>query len=151
MKGCRVIEWWARVFLGCEGEGEQSYGALLQRLVDASGAKTLMTPVNLQPAGAPLVLAKKVERELAKEIHWGGPFAAEAVILDTERLPELLDGGLEARAILARCSMIAIWQSPDFEVLLLRHFASQKDDDPPLGRSIAALSDVWAGSGNKIF
>lgn len=42
MRGRRVIERRARVFLGCEGESEQGYGALLQRLVEANGAKKFM-------------------------------------------------------------------------------------------------------------
>lgn len=66
-------------------------------------------------------------------------------MLDTDRLPELPDGGLEARAILARSGMIAIWQRPDFEGLLLRHFAGHEHDDPPRGRSLAALSALWVG------
>jgi hypothetical protein len=65
-------------------------------------------------------------------------------MLDTDRLEELPDGGLEARAILARCEMIAIWQRPDFEGLLLRHFAGHEHDNPPRGRSMAALSAIWA-------
>ena len=144
MRGRRVIERRARVFLGCEGESEQGYGAFLQRLVDASGAKIHVVLINLQPAGDPLALAKKAERKLAEEIRRGGPFAAQAVMLDTDRLEELPDGGLEARAILARCEMIAIWQRPDFEGLLLRHFAGHEHDNPPSGRSMAALSAIWA-------
>ena len=66
MRGRRVIERRARVFLGCEGESEQGYGALLQRLVEANGAKIHVVPVNLQPAGDPLELAKKAERKLAE-------------------------------------------------------------------------------------
>lgn len=141
----RVIERRARVFLGCEGESEQGYGALLQRLSDASGAKTHLVLVNLQPAGDPLELAKKAERKLAEEIKRGGPFAAQAVMLDTDRLPELPDGGLGAKAILARNKMIVIWQRPDFEGLLLRHFEGHQHDNPPRGRSVAALSALWGG------
>ncbi|MGP3699520.1 hypothetical protein, partial [Rhodobacter sp. NSM] len=143
MRGRRVLERRARIFLGCEGESEQGYGALLQRLVNASGAKIHVVPVNLQPAGDPLALARKAERKLAEEILRGGPFAAQAVMLDTDRLPELPDGGREARAILARNEIIAIWQRPDFEGLLLRHFAGHEHDHPPRGRSMAALSAVW--------
>lgn len=145
MSGRRVIERRARVFLGCEGESEQGYGALLQRLVDANGAKIHVVPVNLQPAGNPLELAKKAERKLAEEIRRGGPFAAQAVMLDTDRLPDLPDGGHEAKAILTRCGMIAIWQRPDFEGFLLRHFAGHAYDNPPRGSSMIALLALWAG------
>lgn len=95
MRGRRVIERRARVFLGCEGESEQGYGAFLQRLVDACGAKIHVVPINLQPAGDPLALAKKAERKLAEEIRRGGPFLAQAVMLDTDRLAELPDGGCD--------------------------------------------------------
>lgn len=144
MRGRRIIERRARVFLGCEGESEQGYGALLQRLVDASGTKIHLVPVNLQPAGDPFALARKAERRLAEEIRRGGPFVAQAVMLDADRLPELPDGGVEARAILARNKMIAIWQRPDFEGLLLHHFAGHEHDNPPRGRSMIALCAIWA-------
>jgi len=140
----RIIERRARIFLGCEGESEQGYGALLQRLCEARGVKIHVVAVNLQPAGDPLALARKAERKLAEEIRRGGAFEAQAVMLDTDRLPELPDGGREARAILTKNKMITIWQRPDFEGFLLRHFDGHEHDDPPRGRSMAALSALWA-------
>lgn len=139
----RVIERRKRVFLGCEGESEQGYGAILQRFSDAQDARCHLLPVILQPAGDPLALAKKAERKLAEEVRRGGPFIARAVMLDADRLSELPDGGAQARAILARNGIVAIWQRPDFEGFLLRHFPGHGNDDPPRGMSMQALRGVW--------
>jgi hypothetical protein len=49
MTGRRTIERRARIFLGCEGESEQGYGAFLQRLADAKNIKVHVVAVNLQP------------------------------------------------------------------------------------------------------
>ena len=81
MRGRRVIERRARVFLGCEGESEQGYGALLQRLVDASGARIHLVLANLQPACEPLELAKKAACKLAEDIR-DKAGATEATALD---------------------------------------------------------------------
>ena len=58
----RIIERRARVFLGCEGESEQGYGAFLQRLADDNALHVHILAVNLQPAGDPLTLAEKAVR-----------------------------------------------------------------------------------------
>jgi len=144
MRPRRVIERRARIFLGCEGESEQGYGAFLQRLTDAHELKVHIAVTNLQPAGDPLKLAKKAVLKSAQEASKGG-FIAKAIMLDTDRLADLRDGGREARELLSREGFITIWQRPDHEGFLFRHFQGRERHDPHPGSSMAALQRVWPG------
>ena len=145
MRRRRTIERRARVFLGCEGESEQGYGAFLQRLADAKNIKVHVVAVNLQPAGDPLKLAQKAAQAFDREMKKGGPFAGQAVMFDTDRLADLRDGGQAVRTILARKGFVSIWQRPDHEGFLLRHFEGHERRDPPAGASMGALTALWPG------
>ena len=140
----RIIERRARIFLGCEGESEQGYGAFLQRLADESGLNVHVLPVNLQPAGDPLALAEKAVQTYSRELKKGG-FAGKVILLDADRLVEPPDRGQRALNLLMDEGFSTIWQRPDHEGLLLRHFAGHDYDDPPKGRSMTALQSVWPG------
>ena len=140
----RIIEWRARIFLGCEGESEQGYGVLLQRLSDAESLKIHIVIKNLQPAGDPLALAEKAALHFDKE-NRKAPLIGKAILLDADRLAEPPDRGRRACELLQREGFVTIWQKPDHEGLLLRHFAGHDHDDPARGRSMAALQAVWAG------
>jgi hypothetical protein len=132
----------ARIFLGCEGESEQSYGAFLQRLADDSGAMVHIVAVNLRPAGDPLALAEKAKKAFAAE-EKKGRFSGKAILLDSDRLNEPADRGARAQHLLAQEEFITIWQRPDHEGLLLRHFPGHEHDDPPRGISMDALKALW--------
>lgn len=144
MRGRRIIERRARIFLGCEGESEQGYGVLLQRFTDAESLKMHIVIKNLQPAGDPLALAEKVALLFDKE-NRKVPFIGKAILLDADRLAEPPDRGRRACELLQREGFTTIWQKPDHEGLLLRHFAGHEYDDPARGRSMAALQAVWPG------
>jgi hypothetical protein len=142
MIGRRIIERRIRVFLGCEGESEQGYCAFLQRLANEYGRAVHLRQVNLQPAGDPLALCEKVVKTFALE-EKRGAFAAKIVLLDSDKLADQVDRGRRAIELLMREGFIAIWQRPDHEGFLLRHFAGHDRDDPPRGRSMAVLQTVW--------
>lgn len=91
----RIIERRARIFLGCEGESEQGYGAFLRRLADAAQLKVHIVTKNLQPAGDPLALAAKAITQFDKD-HRKAPFAGKAIMLDVDRLAEPADRGRRA-------------------------------------------------------
>jgi len=144
MRERRFIERRSRIFLGCEGESEQGYGVLLQRLSDAESLKIHIVVKNLQPAGDPLALAEKATLHCDKE-NRKAPLIGKAILLDADRLIEPPDRGRRACELLQRAGFITIWQKPDHEGFLLRHFAGHDDDDPARGRSMAALKAVWPG------
>lgn len=143
MRGRRTIERRSRIFLGCEGESEQGYGVLLQRLADSEELKIHIVIKNLQPAGDPLALAERAVRQFEKESQ-KAPFIGKAILLDADRLEEPRDRGLRALELLTREQFTAIWQRPDHEGLLLRHFSGHEHDNPPRGRAMASLRAVWA-------
>jgi hypothetical protein len=144
MKRRRTIERRARIFLGCEGESEQGYGVFLQRLADEHGLRVHIVPVNLRPGGDPLALSEKAVKAYAREAG-KGRFAGKVILLDADRLEEPPDRGLSALDLLRREGFTTIWQRPDHEGILLRHFAGHEHDDPPRGRSFTALQAVWPG------
>ena len=142
MTGRRIIEKKARIFLGCEGESEQGYGAFLQRLADSARLKIHIVIKNLQPAGDPLAIVEKAIIQFEKD-HQKVPFAGKAIMLDVDRLAEPADRGRRALELLIHNGFTTIWQRPDHEGLLLRHFLGHEHDDPPRGRSMKALKSVW--------
>lgn len=144
MRGRRTIERRSRIFLGCEGESEQGYGVLLQRLADSAELKVHIVIKNLQPAGDPLALVEKAIRQFKKDSQ-KAPFIGKAIMLDADRLDEPRDRGLRALDLLTREQFTAVWQRPDHEGLLLRHFPGHEHDSPPRGRSMASLQAVWPG------
>lgn len=132
----------ARIFLGCEGESEQSYGAFLQRLADDDGIMVHIVAVNLRPAGDPLALAEKAKKAFAAEER-KGKFSGKVILLDADRLNEPADRGARAVQLLAHERFTTVWQRPDHEGLLLRHFPGHQYDDLPRGHSLNALAAVW--------
>ena len=142
MNGRRIIERRTRIFLGCEGESEQGYGAFLQRLADEKKLHVHLVPINLQPAGDPSALVKKAVRNYAREEKKGG-FVGKLILLDRDKLRELPDKGQHTLNLLTQEGFTAIWQRPDHEGFLLRHFAGHETDKPPRGQSMTALYSVW--------
>jgi hypothetical protein len=139
-----MIERRSRIFLGCEGESEQGYGVFLQRLADAAALNIHIVIKNLQPAGDPLALAQKAVLIFDKE-NQKAALIGKAIMLDADRLSEAQDRGRQALELLARERFTTIWQRPDHEGLLLRHFAGHEHDDPQRGRSMQALQALWPG------
>jgi hypothetical protein len=137
-----TIERRSRVFLGCEGESEQAYGAFLQRVAEENGIRVHILPANLRPAGDPLALAEKAIKVFSREEKKGG-FLGKVIILDADRLNDLLGRGQKALRLLASAGFTTVWQRPDHEGLLLRHFVGHEYDDPPRGASMDALRAVW--------
>jgi hypothetical protein len=66
-------------------------------------------------------------------------------MLDTDLRERMPDEGRRAEDLLRREGFIAIWQRPDHEGLLLRHFDGHERADPPAGQAMAALRAVWDG------
>lgn len=138
----RSIDRRKRFFLDCEGESEQSYGAFLNRLADENGLKVHIVVKNLQPAGNPLVLVEKAVQFFAKEDR-KAKFAGKAILLDADKLEELPEIGRRARELIGREGFTAIWQRPDHEGFLLKHFAGCERLAPPRGRSMDSLHAQW--------
>jgi hypothetical protein len=111
-----------RIFLGCEGESEQGYGALLTRIAEGLALHLAPQVVLLRPGGGdPLALVRLAIAKSREEERKRGAFSIKAVLLDQDKLgqsPER-DGLLYDEA--ARNELHLIWQEPSHEALLLRH------------------------------
>jgi hypothetical protein len=111
-----------RVFLGCEGESEQSYGRLLQDLLNARHRRIHLDTVLLRPGGGdPLALVELAARKMAQNERRAGPYAARAVLLDRDRIGQAPDRDAQLVVVAQRAQLHLIWQEPCHEAVLLRH------------------------------
>lgn len=131
------------IFLGCEGESERGYGALLNRLLRETPGLHLHIHVEmLQPgAGDPFALMQRAAQKIVDLERRRERFACKAVLLDVGAV----DKNQAARQ-LAQTAGIGhvIWQDPDHEAFLLRHLDNCQQLRPPRGVSMAALRQRWA-------
>ena len=111
-----------RIFLGCEGESEQGYGALLARLAEEAGLHLALQPVLLRPGGGdPLDLVSlAVDLSQRAEIKRGA-FAVKAVLLDRDKLGLSPARDQRLYPVAAAHGLQLIWQDPAHEAFLLRH------------------------------
>lgn len=122
-----------RIFVGCEGESEQGYVALLQRLADAAGLALHLDTVVLQPGGGdPLAIVElAVRRMTQRERQSGAPYAQRAILLDADKRGQQPQRDDRAAVIAAGEGIALIWQEPCHEALLLRHLPGCAQLRPP--------------------
>lgn len=124
----------ARIFAGCEGESEQGYFALLQRLADAAGLALHLDTVVLQPGGGdPLAIVElAVRRMTQRERQSGAPYTHRAILLDADKRGQKPQRDVRAAVIAAGAGITLIWQEPCHEAVLLRHLPNCAQLRPPL-------------------
>lgn len=130
------------IFLGCEGQSEQSYGVFIKGLADEARLPIHIEAYIASPAGDSLAIAQKV---VARAKKGQVAFSARYVMLDADLAEAQPDKARAAQALLDAEGFVAIWQRPDHEGLLLRHFDGHTRDNPVRGRAEAALLRVWPG------
>lgn len=74
-----------RFFLGCEGESEQSYGALLQIIADESLQLRVHLDLQLLGGGDPLAIVEAAVEKARERAQKRGRFVRRAVLLDSDR------------------------------------------------------------------
>jgi hypothetical protein len=131
-----------RIYLGCEGESEQSYGRLLNRITDDAGLHLHIDCDVLQPGGGdPLALLETAIRKIRQKVLNRGPFVNCAVILDADKLRVSPDRDAQIRRLVQAHGIHLIWQRPCHEGFLLKHLVQQ--DPPSTGLAVAALARLW--------
>jgi hypothetical protein len=120
-----------RIFFGCEGESERSYGAFLGQELQISGCHVHLDAVLLKTAGDPLALVELARRRVVENERRRGRYAFRAVLLDADRIGQtpVRDARIEPIATAARLRLI--WQRPCHEALLLRHLDGCRNRQPP--------------------
>ncbi len=142
MRKRRIILPRKPIFFGCEGESERGYGALLSRYVrEMPDLHLHIHPELLQPgAGDPLALVHRAIQRINDLERRREPFFCKAVLLDIGDPQKNQDA---QRLATANGIEHLIWQEPDHEAFLLRHFDNCQQKRPPVGASMAALRKEW--------
>ena len=130
-----------RIFVGCEGRGEQAFIRWLQELSDAA-ERWLHLDAHDLAGGAPgsmLVRAAAV-RDRSRKTY--GSYRASALLLDADQLPApSAQAAFEAAA--RRSGFEVIWQRPNQEGLLLRLHGGEETRMPPSTATGDELRRVW--------
>lgn len=133
------------VFVGCEGESEAAYVALLQEMALENGAHVHVHIEALTPGvGDPLARVQRAINRLDRLRGRRTPFAHTFVLLDADQLQLNLDRAHRARQMAEGANLSMIWQEPCHEALLLRHLEGRTDRRPttsPL--ALQALQRDW--------
>lgn len=137
----RIIQQRRRIFIGCEGQSEQSYVKLLQ------GYATLpvhLDSVLLQPGGGDAgSLLERAKYHHNRNQKLSGPYQAAFLLLDKDKLGNSSTIELEKRAHGAGIKLI--WQDPCHEAFLLRHFPGCQNKRPAdSAASMEALLRLYA-------
>jgi RloB-like protein len=145
----RIVPQRRRVLVGCEGDSERGYAALLGELLDGIRADRYLDIVPLQPgAGDPLQLVERAIAYLAADARKRGrlSYMERAILLDRDRRTDNPDRGAQAETRARANKLRLIWQQPCFEALLLRHLPSCRERRPPMtALAIDELERHWPG------
>jgi hypothetical protein len=134
-----------RIYVGCEGQSEQSYAARLGQIADEAGLHIYIDNDVLQPGGGdPLALVQVAIRRIAEKERKRGTFAFRAILLDRDRVGQDPDRDRQIDPLVANSGLNLIWQNPCHEGFLLRHFEGH-DAARPIASDIAltALKRIW--------
>jgi hypothetical protein len=141
----RIVAQRRRLFVGCEGESEQGYIALLSRLADVARLPVHLDAVLLRPGGGdPLGLVELAASKANERAGKHGDYAARFVLLDDDRLGAAPARDARIDAVVAEAHFRLIWQHTCHEALLLRHLdgcAQRRPANTQL--AIAALEAEW--------
>lgn len=128
-----------RIFLGCEGESEQAYGALLTRLAENAGLHLAIQSVLLRPGGGdPLALVALAVDLCRRAELKRGTFALKAILLDRDTLGLSPARDQQLYPLAAAHGLHLIWQDPTHEAFLLRHLHGCQTLRPPTSAAASA-------------
>lgn len=125
-----------RVFVGCEGESERGYAALIASLLDERHQRFHLDLVPLG-GGDPLAIVETAERQIRQRVERRGSYAARFVLLDADKGDENPVRRDQAIGLAKKLNIRLIWQDPCHEALLLRHLPACEQKRP--GSTAAAM------------
>jgi hypothetical protein len=134
-----------RIYLGCEGESEQSYGKRLNEIADAAGLHLHFDNDVLQPGGGdPLDLVKLAIRRIKEKEARRTSFAFRAILLDQDKWGIKPERDTQIEPLVRRNRLHLIWQKPCHESFLLRHLEGQQSARPQTSALASqALNRIW--------
>jgi hypothetical protein len=136
----------ARIYLGGEGQSEQSYAARLGQIADSAGLHLYIDNDVLKPGGGdPLALVQLAIRRIKRKESMRGIFALRAILLDRDRWGATPERDAQIGQLSQRHRLHLIWQEPCHEGFLLRHLEGHQTVRPATsGQAEQALKGVWA-------
>jgi hypothetical protein len=134
-----------RILVGCEGESERSYIALVQRIVNTVHQRVYLDPQPLQPGGGdPLDLVRRAEEVTTKNERTRERYDHKYLLIDRDKLGSSPERDQQMEAILNRINARVIWQDPAHEALILRHLPDCAALRPPSAPiATQQLRRVW--------
>jgi hypothetical protein len=135
-----------RIYLGCEGQSEQSYGARLAQIADAAGLHLHFDNDVLPPGGGdPLALVQLAARRIKAKEARRGAFAFRTILLDRDKVGAAPERDARIDQLSWQNRLHLIWQEPCHEGFLLRHLEGHQTARPVTSNLAAqALKEVWA-------
>jgi hypothetical protein len=135
-----------RIYLGCEGQSEQSYGARLSQIAEAAGLHFHIDNDVLQPgSGDPLALVQSAVRRIREIEAKRTAFGFRAILLDRDKLGVKPERDTQIEPLARRNRVHLIWQEPCHEGFLLRHLEGHETARPPTSDLASqALKRIWA-------
>jgi hypothetical protein len=132
------------IFLGCEGQSETGYGALIAGFADEVGLRVHLEIVDLAPAGDPLGRVQKAAARIDHLRRRRGTFTEKFILLDSDQQAENPQRTAQARALAARLDITLVWQGPCHEAMLLRHLPGRAANRPPTSQAAhQSLANEW--------
>lgn len=134
-----------RVFVGCEGESEQGYVALLQRFADERGASVHADAKVVPRAGDPLTLVSRAIDLMAQGERGSKPaYSIRFLVLDTDLFGQNAERDAQIPNLVSRHNLVLVKQRCCFEASLLRHIDGHENDDPPNAAiALTRLQHAW--------
>lgn len=130
-----------RFFIGCEGESERGYAALLQMFAENIGL-AIHIDANVVPrAGDPLALAERASAMIIQGERGSKPAYVDKFLqFDTDCIGDKPERDEKMLRVACDASLTLIRQNICFESFLLRHFIGHENDSP--ATSANALSKL---------
>jgi hypothetical protein len=132
-----------RVFFGCEGDSEASYAAFLYDLLEKFRSDRHIEKESFGGGDHLAVVEATIEAIQRKERAFGR-FTVRGVMLDADRRGENGQRDAQCDALIRRHGLIALWQRPCIEGLLVRHFAGNEHRNfPSSAAALDAIRVLW--------
>ncbi len=135
-----------RIYLGCEGLSEQSYGKRLGEIADAAGLHLYFDCDVLQPGGGdPFTLVQLAIRRIREIEAKRTAFTFRAILLDRDKWGIKPERDAQIEPLARRNRLHLIWQEPCHEGFLLRHLKGHETARPVTSELASqALKRIWA-------
>ena len=134
-----------RFFIGCEGESEQGYAALLQKFTDELGLAVHIVAKVMPRAGDPLAMAERAVATIAQEARGSKPaFVKRFLQFDTDIIGKNPVRDAKMATVTATNGLTLIRQDICFESFLLRHFDGHEADRPATSaEALGRVRGTW--------